>query len=79
LVERSGAEGTTAAYEQNRKDVLAADVFGSRVDVLEGEVFRGQDRLESLEDALKSGRAPYSSGVRGRHESAPAVEETGHS
>jgi hypothetical protein len=39
----------------------------------------GALRLELLEDALKSGRAPYSSGVWGRHESAPAVEETGNS
>ena len=44
-------------------EALAADVFGSPVYVLEGEVFWGQDRLELLEDALKSGRAPYSSKV----------------
>ena len=49
------------------------------VDVLDGEVFRGQHRLELREDALKSGRAPHSSGVEGRLESAPAVEETGNS
>jgi 2-hydroxychromene-2-carboxylate isomerase len=63
LVERSGSEEISAAYEQNRQDALAADVFGSPVYVLEGEVFWGQDRLELLEDALKSGRAPYSSVV----------------
>jgi hypothetical protein len=79
LVERAGAEGITAAYEQNRQDASATDVFGSPVDVLEGEVLGGQDRFELLEDALKSGRAPYSSEVWGRHESAPAVGETGNS
>jgi hypothetical protein len=37
----------------------AADVFGSPVYVLDGEVFWGQDRIELLADALKSGRAAY--------------------
>ena len=63
LVERSGSEEISAAYEQNRQDALAADVFGSPVYVLEGEVFWGQDRLELLGDALQSARAPYSSRV----------------
>ena len=61
LVERSGSEQINAAYEQNRQDALGADVFGSPVYVLDGEVFWGQDRIELLGDALKSGRAPYSS------------------
>ncbi len=59
LVERSGSEVIDAAYEQNRGDALAADVFGSPGYVLDGEVFWGQDRIELLADALKSGRAPY--------------------
>jgi 2-hydroxychromene-2-carboxylate isomerase len=63
LVERSSSEEISAAYEQNRQDALAADVFGSPVYVLEGEVFWGQDRLELLADALQSARAPYSSRV----------------
>ena len=63
LVERSGSEEITAAYEQNRQDALASDVFGSPVYVLDGEVFWGQDRIELLADALKSGRAAYSSKV----------------
>jgi 2-hydroxychromene-2-carboxylate isomerase len=61
LVERSGADHISAVYEQNRQDALAADVFGSPVYVLDGEVFWGQDRIELLADALKSGRAPYRS------------------
>jgi 2-hydroxychromene-2-carboxylate isomerase len=61
LVERSQSEEISAAYEQNRQDALAADVFGSPVYVLAGEVFWGQDRIELLADALKSGRAPYTS------------------
>ncbi len=61
LVERSGTEEISAAYEQNRQDAIAADVVGSPVYVLDGEVFWGQDRIELLADALKSGRKAYSS------------------
>lgn len=63
LVERSRSEEVGATYEQNRQDALASDVFGSPVYVLEGEVFWGQDRIELLADALKSGRKPYRSQV----------------
>jgi 2-hydroxychromene-2-carboxylate isomerase len=63
LVERSGSDEIGAAYEKNRQDALAADVFGSPSYVLDGEVFWGQDRIELLADALKSGRAPYRSQV----------------
>ncbi|MGA7803564.1 2-hydroxychromene-2-carboxylate isomerase [Bradyrhizobium sp.] len=65
LVERSGSDEISKAYEQNRQDAIAADVFGSPVYVLDGEVFWGQDRIELLADALKSGRPPYSSKVQG--------------
>lgn len=47
------------AYEQNFRDALAADVFGSPCYVLDGEVFWGQDRIELLDDALAGGRGPY--------------------
>jgi 2-hydroxychromene-2-carboxylate isomerase len=63
LVERSGSDEIGAIYEQNHQDALAADVFGSPGYVLDGEVFWGQDRIELLADALKSGRAPYLSKV----------------
>ena len=63
LVERSRSEDIGNIYEQNRQDALAADVFGSPAYVLDGEVFWGQDRIELLADALKSGRAPYRSKV----------------
>jgi 2-hydroxychromene-2-carboxylate isomerase len=63
LVARSGSDEIGAAYEQNRQDALAADVFGSPVYVLDGEVFWGQDRIELLADALKSGRTSYRSQV----------------
>ena len=63
LVERSGSEEISAAYEQNRQDAITADVFGSPVYVLDGEVFWGQDRIELLADALKMGRKAYRSVV----------------
>ena len=63
LVERSASDEIGKIYEQNRQDALSADVFGSPAYVLDGEVFWGQDRLELLVDALKSGRAPYRSQV----------------
>jgi 2-hydroxychromene-2-carboxylate isomerase len=63
LVERSRSDEVSAAYEKNREEAVAADVFGSPVYVLDGEVFWGQDRIELLADALKSGRAPYRSQV----------------
>jgi 2-hydroxychromene-2-carboxylate isomerase len=63
LVERSGSEAISAAYEQNRQEALVADVFGSPVYVLDGEVFWGQDRIELFADTLKSSRAPYRSQV----------------
>jgi 2-hydroxychromene-2-carboxylate isomerase len=61
LVERSGSDAISAAYEKNRQDAITADVFGSPAYVLDGEVFWGQDRLDLLADALKSGRPPYTS------------------
>ncbi len=64
LLERSGADAISAAYEQNRQDALASDVFGSPAYVLDGEVFWGQDRIDLLADALQSGRAPSSSTVK---------------
>jgi 2-hydroxychromene-2-carboxylate isomerase len=61
MVERSASDAIGAAYEKNRQDAIGADVFGSPAWVLDGEVFWGQDRIELLSDALKSGRKPYTS------------------
>ncbi|MFZ0765232.1 2-hydroxychromene-2-carboxylate isomerase [Bradyrhizobium sp.] len=61
LAEQSAGEEIGKIYEQNRQDAMTADVFGSPAYVLDGEVFWGQDRIELLVDALKSGRAPYRS------------------
>jgi 2-hydroxychromene-2-carboxylate isomerase len=54
------APDTGAAYNANIAGALAAGVFGSPTYIREGELFWGQDRLELLEDALRSGRKPFS-------------------
>jgi 2-hydroxychromene-2-carboxylate isomerase len=59
LVERSGSKDVDAAYEDNRQAAIAQGVFGSPAYVLDGEVFWGQDRIDLLDDALTSGRAPF--------------------
>jgi 2-hydroxychromene-2-carboxylate isomerase len=51
---------TEAAYKNNIAEALAAGVFGSPTYIREGELFWGQDRLELLDDALRSGRKPFS-------------------
>jgi 2-hydroxychromene-2-carboxylate isomerase len=59
VLARAEAPETAAIYARNGDEAIAADVFGAPGYVLDGEVFWGQDRLELLEDALASGRAPY--------------------
>jgi 2-hydroxychromene-2-carboxylate isomerase len=54
------SEAAEQVYEQNFRDAVANDVFGSPSYVLEGEVFWGQDRLPLLDEALESRRPPYS-------------------
>lgn len=48
-----------AIYAANGAAAIAADVFGAPAYLLDGEFFWGQDRLDLLDDALASGRAPY--------------------
>ena len=59
ILERARSPDIAEAYEANKLRALEQDVFGSPTYVLEGEAFWGQDRLEQLESALVSGRAPY--------------------
>ena len=59
MLARAGAPDIRAAYERNRLDAIAAGVFGAPSYVLDGEIFWGQDRLDLLDDALASGRAPF--------------------
>lgn len=50
-------------YRENLAQALEAGVFGSPSYVLDGEIFWGQDRLDLLDDALASGRAPFTAKV----------------
>lgn len=51
--------GTGETYEANRVAAQETGVFGAPSYVLDGEVFWGQDRIDMLDEALASGRAPY--------------------
>jgi 2-hydroxychromene-2-carboxylate isomerase len=59
LVEAARSEACAAIYRANHDEAVASGVFGSPTYVLDGEIFWGQDRIELLADALRSGRAPY--------------------
>ncbi|GLK72272.1 2-hydroxychromene-2-carboxylate isomerase [Ancylobacter dichloromethanicus] len=59
LLEAAADDRTAIIYQANHDDAVAADVFGSPAYVLDGEVFWGQDRIELLDRALSSGRAPF--------------------
>lgn len=58
LADARGPEAKST-YDKNVADAIAADVIGSPAYVLDGEVFWGQDRIDLLDDVLKSGRRPY--------------------
>jgi 2-hydroxychromene-2-carboxylate isomerase len=59
LMDIATGSTTEAIYALNLENAVGGDVFGSPAYVLEGEVFWGQDRLDLLDDALTSGRAPF--------------------
>jgi 2-hydroxychromene-2-carboxylate isomerase len=59
LLSEAMREQTKAKYEQNTQDAIAIEIIGSPSYVLNGEVFWGQDRLDLLDDALRSGRLPF--------------------
>lgn len=63
LLAEAKRDGTKAIYEQNTADAIAIEVIGSPCYVLNGEVFWGQDRIDLLGDALRSGRKPYRIGA----------------
>ncbi len=59
VIAEATSDATKSAYEANCTAAIDAGVYGSPSYVLNGEVFFGQDRLDLLDDALSSGRAPY--------------------
>jgi 2-hydroxychromene-2-carboxylate isomerase len=61
LLAQAKRDEIKAEYEQNTKDAIEIEVIGSPCYVLDGEVFWGQDRLDLLEDALRSARKAFRS------------------
>lgn len=61
LLDAAKSEKVRATYEANYHEAVAADAFGSPVYLRDGEAFWGQDRLDLLEEAVKSGRPGYRS------------------
>ncbi len=58
-LEKAGLDEINTQYEKNTELAIGKGCFGSPTYWLNDEMFFGQDRLEQLEDALQSGRAPY--------------------
>ncbi|MBF9235059.1 2-hydroxychromene-2-carboxylate isomerase [Microvirga alba] len=65
LMDLATGSVTEAIYALNLENAVAGDVFGSPAYVLDDEVFWGQDRLDLLDDALRTGRPPYRPSVAG--------------
>ena len=63
LLDAARSAATRDAYDANARLALELGVIGAPSYVLHGEVFWGQDRLDLLDDALASGRAPFSPDV----------------
>lgn len=59
IIDAARGEAVTAAVAANTEAAIAAGAMGSPSYVLNGEVFWGQDRVEYLDHALKTGRAPF--------------------
>ena len=59
LIEAAKSAEMLEAYTVNSRMAEAANAIGSPTYLLNSEPFWGQDRLDLLEDALKSGRGPY--------------------
>jgi 2-hydroxychromene-2-carboxylate isomerase len=59
LLDMANGSTTEVLYALNLENAVDGGVFGSPAYVLAGEVFWGQDRLDLLDDALTSRRAPY--------------------
>lgn len=59
IIALANSDNIKAIRDKNSEDAIAADAPGVPSYVLNGECFFGQDRIEFLDDALSSGRAPF--------------------
>ncbi len=53
------SDGVAAIHKGYTEEAVGIQVIGTPCYVLNGEAFWGQDRIELIDDALTSGRAPY--------------------
>lgn len=63
LLPAADSAPVVAQYERNFEHAVADGVFGSPTYILDGENFWGQDRLDLLEEAIKSRRKPFTANV----------------
>jgi len=61
VLEKANSPEVAAIRAENTQAAIAADATGVPSFVLDGEAFWGQDRIDLLDHALKTGRAPFSS------------------
>lgn len=59
ILNRAKSPEIAAIRARNTEDAIAADATGVPSFVLNGEPFWGQDRLDMLDRALSTGRAPF--------------------
>ena len=59
VLEKAGTPEIAAIRAKNTEDAIAVDATGVPSFVLNGEPFWGQDRLDLLDRALATGRAPF--------------------
>lgn len=59
VLDRAAGPDAVAAYEAHFAAALTNGVFGAPFYLLDGEPFWGQDRLDLLDEALATGRAPF--------------------
>ncbi|TAA39699.1 2-hydroxychromene-2-carboxylate isomerase [Pseudoxanthomonas winnipegensis] len=62
LLALADAPQTHATHQDNTRAAIDAGLPGLPGYVRDGEPFWGQDRIDLLDDALRSGRAPYRAG-----------------
>jgi len=59
IIAAAKSDGIGAVYDGYSQEAINRSVFGSPTYVLNDEPFWGQDRIDLLDDALESGRAPF--------------------
>lgn len=63
ILDGCATEQVARIYASNLADAERMNVFGTPSFVVDGEVFWGQDRLDFLDEALRSNRPPYQATV----------------